>query len=281
MSKLVLGTVQFGLDYGVTNQLGQVPKKNIRKILDFAKENGINSLDTAPAYGDSEKILGEIGVEDFDIISKTNSLNDGVNLVESKFQISLEKLGKKQLEGLLVHNINDIKNIHFDELYKMMFRLKKEGLVKKIGFSAYTPDQVDFLLANVDFDLIQLPFNVFDTRLIEGGQLKLLKTNNVEIHARTVFLQGVLLDFNSLSEYFIEWKDQFIDYQSMVRESGLSLLEYSLQFVMNMPEIDKVLVGVNSINQLKEIILAASTKNNVKAYPINDLSLVNPALWKL
>jgi len=281
VSKLVLGTVQFGLDYGVTNQLGQVPKKNIRKILDFAKENGINSLDTAPAYGDSEKILGEIGVEDFDIISKTNSLNDGVNLVESKFQISLEKLGKKQLEGLLVHNINDIKNIHFDELYKMMFRLKKEGLVKKIGFSAYTPDQVDFLLANVDFDLIQLPFNVFDTRLIEGGQLKLLKTNNVEIHARTVFLQGVLLDFNSLSEYFIEWKDQFIDYQSMVRESGLSLLEYSLQFVMNMPEIDKVLVGVNSINQLKEIILAASTKNNVKAYPINDLSLVNPALWKL
>jgi len=281
VSKLVLGTVQFGLDYGVTNQLGQVPKKNIRKILDFAKENGINSLDTAPAYGDSEKILGEIGVEDFDIISKTNSLNDGVNLVESKFQISLEKLGKKQLEGLLVHNINDIKNIHFDELYKMMFRLKKEGLVKKIGFSAYTPDQVDFLLANVDFDLIQLPFNVFDTRLIEGGQLKLLKTNNVEIHARTVFLQGVLLDFNSLSEYFIEWKDQFIDYQSMVRESGLSLLEYSLQFVMNMPEIDKVLVGVNSINQLKEIILAASTQNNVKAYPINDLSLVNPALWKL
>jgi aryl-alcohol dehydrogenase-like predicted oxidoreductase len=281
MNKLAIGTVQFGLNYGINNKIGLVPIDQVREILNFAKSKGISTIDTASTYGNSEKILGEIGVNQFDVITKTSSIVKGLESVRSSFHISLKNLGQTKLEGLLVHNIGDLEHKDFNEMFKMINSLKMDGLVKKIGFSTYTPDQIDFLLANFDFDLIQVPFNVFDTRLVEGGQLKSLKNNNIEIHARSVFLQGLLLDFNSLSKYFLDWKDQFEDYQSIVKKSGLSLLEYSLKYVLNNADIDKVLVGINSIDQLKEIFLAVKTQNKVKAYPINDLNLVNPALWEL
>ena len=164
-------------------------------------------------------------------------------------------------EGANVY-ISDIDNNQFDTLFNKLNELKREGMVRKIGFSIYTPDQIDFLLANFDFDLIQLPFNVFDTRLIEGGQLKSLKKKGVEVHARSVFLQGVLLDFDNLSDYFLAWRGRFEDYQALVRESDLSLLEYSLNFVLGIQEIDKVLVGVNNESHLSEIVQAADEQNS-------------------
>jgi len=156
--------------------------------------------------------------------------------------------------------------------------LKKEGLVKKIGFSVYTPEDVNYLLEYFDFDLIQLPVNVFDNRLIESRQLYTLKKKGVEIHARSIFLQGLLLNFNNLPSYFSTWKNVFNKYQVMVEKSELSLLEYALNYVLNIQEIDKVLVGVNSEVQLKEII-QSEKKIILNAYPINDINLLNPSLW--
>ncbi len=280
-NKLALGTVQFGLNYGVTNKNGQVTIGEARNILDFAKDNGIDTLDTAASYGNSEKILGEIGINDFQIITKTTSLKDGANEVIDNFYQSLKKLNVERVEGLLIHNIDDIKIKQFDILFKRLSELKKEGLVKKIGFSTYMPEQVDFLLENFDFDLIQLPFNIFDVRLIKGGQLQALKNKSVEVHARSIFLQGVLLDFNHHSSYFITWQEQFEKYQAIVKESGASLLEYALNFVLNIQEIDKVLVGVNSEIQLNEIIQSVKETGNLDAYPIDDINLLNPSLWKI
>jgi len=157
--------------------------------------------------------------------------------------------------------------------------LKEEGVIKKIGFSTYTPEQVDFLLENFDFDLIQVPFNVFDTRLVEGGQLKALKKKNIEIHARSVFLQGVLLSFDSLSDYFSTWDAQFEQYQGLVREKELSLLEYALNFALNTQELDKILVGVDSVNQLTDIVNAFKSDVDLKAFKIDDINLLNPNLW--
>jgi hypothetical protein len=279
VGKLALGTVQFGLDYGVTNQKGQVTIDKVKSILDFAKNNGINTLDTASAYGDSERVLGRVGGNDFQIITKTISINNGINKVVDGFYQSLEALNKKQIEGLLIHNISDIENTQFNTLFDKLNKLKKEGLIKKIGFSTYIPSQVDFLLSNFDFDLIQLPFNVFDTRLIEGGQLQALKDKNIEIHARSVFLQGVLLDFDNLSDYFSTWKSQFDEYYAMVKESRLSLLEYALNFALNIKEIDKVLVGVNSERQLREIVSSVKEQSDLNAHPIYDEDLLNPSNW--
>jgi len=281
-SKLSLGTVQFGLDYGVTNQSGQVAIDEVRDILGFAKQNNIKTLDTAPLYGNSEKVLGEIGVDDYQIITKTTFFKDDDDEVVNNFYKSLENLNIGQVEGLLIHNINDIENKQFDTLFKKLNALKERNLVKKIGFSTYTPEQVVFLLANFDFDLIQVPFNVFDTRLVNNGLLQALKDKGVEIHVRSVFLQGLLLDFDSLGGYFSSWENKFEGYQKMVKDSGFSLLEYALNFVLNIEEIDKVLVGVNNNKQLIEIVEASQkiVDNSLLPFSINDINLLNPSLWK-
>ena len=280
MPKLAIGTVQFGLDYGITNQSGQVTIKEVKGILDFAKDNGIDTLDTASGYGNSEKVLGEVGVDNYQIITKTISLKNGVDKVIDGFYQSLNDLSQKQVEGLLIHNIQDIENKQFSALFDKLNELKQQGLIKKIGFSTYTPEQVNFLLENFDFNIIQVPFNVFDTRLIQSGQLQALKSKGVEIHARSVFLQGVLLDFDNLSDYFLTWKTQFIEYQAMVKNSGLSLLEYALNFVLSVQEIDRVLVGVNNEQQLREIVLSLKGLDGLEDYFINDINLLNPSLWK-
>jgi aryl-alcohol dehydrogenase-like predicted oxidoreductase len=280
MSKLALGTVQFGLDYGITNQNGQVTIKEVKGILDFSKENGIDVLDTASGYGNSEKVLGEVGVDNYQIITKTISLKNGFDKVIDGFYQSLDDLSQKQVEGLLIHNIQDIENKQFSALFNKLNELKQQGLIKKIGFSTYTPEQVNFLLENFDFNIIQVPFNVFDTRLIQSGQLQALKSKGVEIHARSVFLQGVLLDFDNLSDYFLTWKAQFTEYQAMVKNSGLSLLEYALNFVLSVQEIDRVLVGVNNEQQLREIVLSLKGLDGLEDYFINDINLLNPSLWK-
>ena len=279
--KLALGTVQFGLDYGVTNHDGQVAIDEVKNILDYAKEKSIDTLDTASGYGNSEQVLGEVGVNNYRIITKTTPLKNGVDGVIKDFHQSLDNLNIGQVDGLLIHNIDDVKDKRFGDLFHKLNELKEEGLINKIGFSTYTPDQVDFLLENFDFDLIQVPFNIFDTRLIEGGQLQALKKKNIEIHARSIFLQGVLLDFDNLSSYFSRWKKQFDKYQSTVEKSGLSLLEYALNFTLNVQEIDKILVGVNSTDQLKEIVQAKKKQSSLSAFPIDDIALLNPGLWKI
>ena len=279
--KLALGTVQFGLDYGVTNQSGKVEESKIEGILGFAKSNGIDTLDTASGYGNSEQVLGGVGVNGYQIITKTASLKYGVDEVIKGFYQSLKYLNQKSVDGLLIHDINEVNDKEFDDLFERLHELKRQGLINKIGFSTYTPKQVNFLLENFDFDIIQLPFNVFDTRLAEGGQLQALKKKNIEIHARSVFLQGILLDFNNLSSYFSTWRGQFDKYQEVVEKSGMSLLEYALNFALNTQEIGKVLVGVNSEQQLREIFQSAQKEGKSSAYPINDVNLLNPSLWKV
>jgi len=281
LNKLALGTAQFGLDYGITNSEGKVQVEEVELILGCAKENSINTLDTAASYGNSEEVLGSIGISDFQIITKTIPLKNGVDEVIKHFQQSLTFLNKSSVNGLLIHNVNEIEHKNFNTLFKELTELKRQGLVNKIGFSIYTPEQVDFLLKNFDFDLIQVPFNIFDNRLIQGGQLQALNNKGIEVHARSVFLQGVILDFNNLSNYFSPWKKEFSIYQETVKDNGLSLLECALNFVLNIREIDKVLVGVNSERQLKEIIQAVKRRSNLSAYPINDINLLNPSLWKV
>jgi len=281
MNKLALGTVQFGLDYGISNVRGQISFQEATKILNLLKVNNIDTLDTASGYGTSEKVLGKIGINDFRIVTKTSSLKLGVDNVIKSFYKSLKNLNKPFVDGLLIHDINEIKDKKFDALYQELLNLKQDKLINKIGFSVYMPEQVDFLLNNFDFDLIQVPVNVFDTRLIDGGQLIALKNKKIEVHARSVFLKGLLLNFEILDDYFSKWKVEFNKYKKVVSVSNLSLLEYALKFVINIHEIDKVLVGVNSERELIEITNVLEEDNNVQPYPLNDIELLNPSLWKI
>jgi len=203
MSKLALGGVQFGIDYGIANTKGQVQIEEVQSILNYAKKNGVNILDTASGYGDSEEVLGKVGVDNFQIITKTTSIKQGVNGVVRIFYQSLKNLKQKKAYGLLIHDIGEIEHKQFDTLLIELARLKQQGLVKKIGVSVYNNQQIDYVLDNFSIDLIQLPINILDQRLINDESLVKLKKHNVEIHARSALLQGLLLmSINTIPYWF-------------------------------------------------------------------------------
>lgn len=279
IKKLGLGTVQFGLDYGLRNSDGQVPLKEVQKILSYAKSKDIRTIDTASEYGESEKILGKIGVKDYEVITKTKKLISSTDNVVDYFYKSLDNLMLDRIDGLLIHDFNDVGNKNFEDLFKHLKYLQQQGLFGKIGFSIYNEKQVDYLLENFDFDLIQVPINVFDTRLLSGGQLSKLQNRDIEVHARSIFLQGLLINFKDLPDYFSNWEKQFDGYQAIVKQTGLSLMEYALNFVLNIKGVNRVLVGVNTELQLREIVRSVKPAMQLKAYPIDDTSLINPSLW--
>ncbi len=202
--KLGIGTAQFGLDYGISNTSGKTSLKEVRSILKIATENGVDVLDTAYSYGDSESVIGKCLPEQnrFRIIIKTPSFKksrytaaDG-NTIKSAFYESLERLRLSSVAGLLIHHADDALAEGSEFLYEVMHELKSKGLVEKIGFSVYSGEQIDKLLDLYDFEMIQVPVNVLDQRLIKGGELKKLKNKDIEVHARSIFLQGLLLMFH-------------------------------------------------------------------------------------
>jgi len=282
MNKLALGTVQFGLDYGITNHDGQVTIDKVKSILNYAKDKGINTLDTASGYGNSEQVLGRVGVNDYQVVTKTTSLKNGVDEVIRSFHQSLNNLNIGQVYGLLIHDINEVKDKEFNGLFKQLNELKRQGLVNKIGFSTYTPEQVDFLLENFDFDLIQVPLNIIDNRLIQSGKLKALNNKGIEVHARSVFLQGLLLmTKHSRSSYFKRWDALWKIWHEWLNDNQITALEATIRHTISMLEISKVLVGVNTKDQLKEIMFASDgiLPNIPTELYTNDANLLNPSNW--
>ena len=261
--KLALGTVQFGIDYGIANTKGQVQIEEVQSIIDYAKKKGVNMLDTASGYGDSEEVLGKAGIDNFQIITKTTSIKKGVNGVVRIFHQSLKNLKQQKVYGLLIHDIDEIEHKQFDALLIELARLKQQGLVKKIGASVYNSQQIDYILDNFPIDLIQLPINILDQRLVNDESLVKLKKYNVEIHARSVFLQGLLLmPIDTIPSWFNPIKDALKLFHKQAKKQNLTKLQLALGFVQSLTEIDKVVVGVNSLQQLREIIDASSVKVN-------------------
>jgi aryl-alcohol dehydrogenase-like predicted oxidoreductase len=283
--KLALGTVQFGIDYGIANTKGQVQIEEVQSIIDYAKKKGVNMLDTASGYGDSEEVLGKAGIDNFQIITKTTSIKKGVNGVVRIFHQSLKNLKQQKVYGLLIHDIDEIEHKQFDALLIELARLKQQGLVKKIGASVYNSQQIDYILDNFPIDLIQLPINILDQRLVNDESLVKLKKYNVEIHARSVFLQGLLLmPIDTIPSWFNPIKDALKLFHEEAKKQNLTKLQFALGFVQSLTEIDKVVVGVNSLKQLYEIINASSVKINtaeLSNISINDSFFLNPSNWKV
>jgi aryl-alcohol dehydrogenase-like predicted oxidoreductase len=294
--KLGIGTAQFGLDYGISNTSGQTSLKEVRSILKIATENGVDVLDTAYSYGDSESVIGKCLPEQnrFRIIIKTPSFKksrytaaDG-NTIKSAFYESLERLRLSSVAGLLIHHADDALAEGSEFLYEVMHELKSKGLVEKIGFSVYTKEQINQLLGLYDFELIQVPVNVLDQRLIKGDELKKLKDKGIEVHARSIFLQGLLLmDPDTIHPFFNEIRLLLQKYKRFLYLNGLSFVEGAIAFIKKIPEIDHIIVGVNNLKQLKDNIQSFNRTNNnlnidsFKEFYINEPKFINPSLWKL
>lgn len=286
--KIALGTAQFGLDYGIANADGKVVEEHVSEILFNANKFGIDTLDTAAAYGDSEACLGRNVKNNFKIITKLNSVpenNNNINLWASEqLENSLKKLNKKKIYGILLHRPQELLNSNGTELYNALKEFKEKGLVEKIGISIYSPGELDELMQKFNFDLVQSPLNIIDTRLVTSGWLDTLKNNQVEIHTRSSFLQGLLLmKKEEIPNKFMIWRNIWEKWHDWLASRNISPLEACLSYPLSFKEIDRVVVGVNNKNQLDEIISIASNAK-VNSFPeisSNELNLINPSRWSL
>ncbi len=285
--EIMLGTVQFGLNYGISNTLGKVSDLELSKILKVSEENNINFLDTASMYGDSEKRIGVFlgGKNKFQIVTKTPHLNErSSQFISDTFVRSLEHLKQKRLYSLMFHRADDLLTDLGEGHYKVLHKLKAQGSISKIGCSVYSPEQLIQIKTNFDIDLFQFPLNIFDQRFLQGDLLDELKNKNIELHARSLFLQGLVFILpEKLNSYFNPIKGLLTRFHKRIQEQDLSPLQASHSFIKGCSQIDKVLIGVVSEEQLKENIEIFDNASaiNFSEFSLSEEKFINPALWEV
>lgn len=288
MSKIALGTAQFGMDYGVNSANGKIQPGMAKSILSYAQSQGIDLLDTAPVYGDSERVLGRINVDNFKVVTKTRHFNNSkinntdLNTLHDDFSHSLRSFNQSSIYALLVHNANDLLKPGSKWLINGLNDLKKSKKIKKIGISVYDHDQLKSILDNFDLDIVQLPFNIIDRRFIDAGMLSILLDRGIEVHARSIFLQGLLLmSKHARPNKFERWSFLWKIWHEWLDDNNISALDVTIRYAMSRPEISRILVGVDNVNQLKNIMQASS--GELPSIPneifTNDLDLLNPSNW--
>ena len=277
-----MGTVQWGLDYGISNTNGIPTDAELDAIVRLATQNGIDLFDTASQYGNAEARLGNYTTKNLSVVSKFSSVNH--SSLENEIQGSLERLNVEQLYGYLFHSPKDLINAPL--LWDQMQNLKVKEKVKKIGYSLYSPEELElFLDKNWIPDIVQLPYSLLDRKF--EPYFEQLKSLGTEIHIRSVFLQGLYFkSTETLSSTFNDLKSALIELEEIAREFGLTTVELALNFVLKNENIDYAVIGVEQSNQLKEIISASkidfpkSIEERVNALSIENPTLLNPSNWK-
>lgn len=284
--KLAIGTAQFGMAYGIANSMGQLDESAVSSIIDFAKSNNIDTIDTAISYGESEKILGKVGVGNLNVVTKLpeipNNLKSIGSWVNEQVELSLIRLGKKSLSALLLHRPRQLLDQDKSNLWHTLLQLKNDQIVDKIGFSIYSPEDLDILWDRFKPDIFQAPYNVFDRRLCSSGWLSRADKEGVEVHVRSIFLQGLLLMNQKNRPFqFNQWSKLWGKWDSWVNSIGVTPLQAALAFACSDKRISRVVIGVDSLNHIKQILKANDT--SINDFPLelisNDMSLINPSNW--
>lgn len=286
LNRIALGTVQFGLSYGVANQGGKVQADEAGRVLLAASEAGIDTLDTAIAYGDSEAVLGSLPLDGFQLISKLPDMPEHITDVDGwvteQYRGSLERLRVKRLRGLLLHRPQQLLGDKGQALYAALLKLREQGGVEKIGISIYDPSELEAFEGRMTFDMIQAPFNPVDKRLYDSGWLERLHGREVEIHVRSIFMQGLLLmDQQSRPAKFGRWNMIWDEWQHWLEQTRQTPVEACLRFALSFPEIARVVVGVDSEAHLRQIssVSQQTCDNPPSSLACKDIELLNPSLW--
>ena len=286
VSRLAIGTVQFGMPYGVANSVGQVSLDEVSEILTLARKEGLDTLDTAIAYGESERVLGQVGVDGYQVITKLPSTlgneTDLLKWVERQVDGSLKNLKQKEIYGLLIHRSNALIEKNGEVLYQALIELKSQGLIKKIGVSIYSPRELDIVLKDFDIDLVQAPVNLFDRSMEQTGLGQKLKKKGIEVHARSIFLQGLLLmEPESRPQKFSKWKNAFEAFDKWLSINNKTPLEAALKYADQLSFVDKLIVGVDSKVHLEQILTAldSSSVDIPIFFDHEDTRLINPSKW--
>jgi aryl-alcohol dehydrogenase-like predicted oxidoreductase len=290
-SQLGLGTVQFGLDYGIANANGKPSDATVVEILSDALEHEAGIIDTAPAYGDSEARLGGLLPEGADcrIVTKTAVQpnlsafqQDDADIVRTTFLASLKRLRQDTVYGLLLHHGTDVLLPGGECLIDTLVALKDAGLVQKIGVSIYTADELDGILDVFVPEIVQLPLSVADQRLLRSGHLAKLKKLGVEIHVRSVFLQGLLLAApEALPDFMRPFAQKLAKIETASAEAGP--LATCLGFASQVPEVDCVVAGAATADEWRGIRSAFEQSQEIKMdfadLAIEDPDILHPGNW--
>ncbi|MBQ0096548.1 MAG: aldo/keto reductase [Bacteroidales bacterium] len=274
--KLVLGTVQFGCRYGI-NSAGRPGENDVRDILRRAADEGISLLDTSSAYGDAEQVLGRCigGSSPFGIVSKYPA---GYGKVEDVFRATLHRLGTDRLYGYLLHHFSVFREN--PAVWDDFLRIRESGLCRKIGFSLYEPEELEIILdSKVDFDLLQIPRNVFDRKF--DPYLAQLNGRGVEIHVRSTFLQGLFFkDRDTLPEKLLPLRPYLLQLDEFAAENGMSMAQLALGYNIGNPYINGVLIGVDNVEQLMANVQAAVITDVKPDIRVKEEYLLSPVNWQ-
>ena len=282
--RLALGTAQFGVRYGIANKAGQVSCREAASIIALASEGGVDTLDTAIAYGRSEARLGNIGVHSFKVVSKLPAVPKGcqhiASWVRNEIANSLKRLNIESLYGLLLHTPRQLMSAVGPQLFDALRQLKSEGKISKLGVSIYSPNELREMVSRFPIDIVQAPLNIVDRRFLKSGWIKRLKDQGIEIHSRSTFLQGLLL-MPQAPEKFSRWNELWNRWGRWLETNRTTALQACLAYPLSIQEIDRVVVGVDATSHLEKI-LDASNDINLIEYPdlsSDDESLINPSYW--
>lgn len=288
MKKIILGTAQLAFKYGISNKGFKINQSEMKSILSYLTNKNFDLIDTAINYGESEKILGKIGISNFRVITKLPKLNNRILDIDCwvKEQVmgSICRLKVNSLYGLLLHNPSDLWGPYSKKLIKALENIKKSGFVSKIGVSIYNPNELDKIFPLLNFDIIQSPVNLIDRRLERSGWLYKLNDKGIEIHARSIFLQGLLLmQRKDIPTKFEKWSKIWNEWELKVKGNKTNAILKCLSYPFSLPQIQNIVIGVNNKLELDEIVSATSkkiSKEDLSFMISDDEMLINPSKWK-
>lgn len=289
-SNIILGTAQVGLPYGIKNSFGKPKIGEVKELLDFAFDKGITTLDTAAAYGSSEEVLGLCGIDRWSVITKLSSMKeiekkDLSKTIRKNLLISFERLKVSSLYGVLAHDHRDLEGERGRYFLEALEPFLSSGAINKIGVSVYAPGDLQNIVTT-ERKIVQFPLNIFDQRFVRSHALSKLILEGSELHARSVFLQGLLLIPQAeRPQAFHKWKHHFKKFDLVIENSGTDALSFCLNYALSQSELSKIVIGVDTISQLDNILDVQTKRYHAKrAYEdlqSNSLSLIDPRKWSL
>lgn len=286
LEKVILGTAQWGLNYGISNSKGITAKSEIKAIIELAKANGCCAYDTASVYGESEIIIGELTDEKSEIITKLPKLSrcfeENTTVVETELFSSLNRLKRNKISAILLHDATDLLEENAKKIFRCLERIKENGYADKIGVSVYTFDEAVRVSDEFSVDLIQLPFNMLNSNLINALALEKLRARGVEVHARSVFLQGLLLmNPKNLPKKLKPFEHYICLLNRLATEQNVSVAQYLMRFPLHRNLVDKVVIGFTDLNELREQTCITYeldySQSNKLEFPDNEL--LDPRNW--
>ena len=281
--KIIIGSANFSNKYGI-NKYKISSIEELKKILNYSKKNKINSIDDAISYGNTNSVFTKINTQDFKFITKIK-LPKNYKLIKNLklyflniIKKSLKTVGKKKYSYLLGHEVTDNKKNIL--LLDVLNFIKKEGLTKKIGISAYNPEEVYSILNLSKLDVVQIPFNVFDRRLISSKLIDTLVKKKIEIQVRSIFLQGALLS-NKTPNKLKKYNNELKDWRKWCFKKKLNKVRACIHFVKKFDKISSMIIGINDVKQLREIIKFLKEKTIDISYSnsLKNNGIIDPRKW--